>query len=423
MKLLLLFLAFMPLGTLMAQNSPISVSFGDVQIGRSRIDLKLEDFHLIKMNEKIPYRVNFIKGSLQWVRDESNLLIPRVRVEIRLKRPTKSGQTFFIRYGVKTIIPITTDKDLLFDLYLNLFNPGTLYLHRGSEIIGQLTVESKIRPKEQKTKLIDYSCSRYNLKFEGLEGEYMSIGCRMEKIGHWGKERPRLAVTWSATNLQLVDGTPPPFTTYLLDNRGASITTQDKHGRQRMIKIKATLPKRLHRMKLAYGFGPYIFSANQGVDARNDKLSPALMIYGKFDMGRTTSLRFFDAFVMNKSIFNNSGMYFAYELADAMDGRIQFVPLIGFQGLSFGHDKKSFQHELIFPQGFEIVYRNAFGIENYNVVYGTFLSTSSKERYTNLWLRWGKGYFWELNFIDWQKDEREARMYGLSIGLPLAQFL
>ena len=106
-----------------------------------------------------------------------------------------------------------------------------------------------------------------------------------------------------------------------------------------------------------------------------------------------------------------------------MDGRFSFVPLLGIQGLYFKHQNApKADNNLIFPQGFEMVFRHAFNIENYVIVYGMFISTDKAEDYTNTWVRWGKNYFWELNYINWGKGKYKTQMFGLSIGFLLGQW-
>ena len=51
-----------------------------------------------------------------------------------------------------------------------------------------------------------------------------------------------------------------------------------------------------------------------------------------------------------------------------------------------------------------------------------FLSPSNDLDYKNIWIRWGKSYFWELNLIEWGQDNFKASMWGLSVGFPLKGF-
>ena len=141
------------------------------------------------------------------------------------------------------------------------------------------------------------------------------------------------------------------------------------------------------------------------------------MIYGKFDLNDTSSFKVFDALLYSKSRFNNSGIYFSYDLADAFDGRILLNALLGFQGLHYRFNSTSpTEFRLLYPQGFEVVYKHAF-VENYHATYGMFLSTSA-EKYTNAWLRYGKKNFLELNYINWGHGTSSMKMWGLSIGIP-----
>ncbi len=39
--------------------------------------------------------------------------------------------------------------------------------------------------------------------------------------------------------------------------------------------------------------------------------------------------------------------------------------------------------------------------------------------YNNIWVRFGKGIFYELNYIKWAAEGSSTESYGLSIGLPL----
>ena len=78
---------------------------------------------------------------------------------------------------------------------------------------------------------------------------------------------------------------------------------------------------------------------------------------------------------------------------------------------------------LIYPQGFEVILKHAFGIENKHLTYGMFLSTSSSEPYTNSWIRYGGKVFYELNYINWKKGDKKMTMSGVSIGFPFFEAL
>ena len=197
----------------------------------------------------------------------------------------------------------------------------------------------------------------------------------------------------------------------------------NKNGEKRKVTIQTKFKPRYKRLKTAIGFGPYAFKAIAGNEEKETTIAPAFMLYAKWDLTQETSFRFFDAFIANETIFNNAGFYFAYDLAKAFDGRFKVVPLLGAQVLANKYDKNSKTTDrILYPQGFEAIYKHAFGIENYNIVYGMFLSTDSEETYDNAWLRWGKGYFWELNYIRWGRDNEKSSMWGLSVGIPTGSY-
>lgn len=405
----------------MAQESRFSVSFGPVQIGDSRVPLDLADFKVEKEFKNRFVKASFIKGSDQWVRNSNNLLTPRARLGILIY---KKSPNIHVEYLGRTIIPQKEGEHFYVELFVNLFDPGIIRIIENNSTIEKLHTYSEIKDKSKNTKLIDFSCVRYGLNIKGMDDEYMSVGCRLERIGTWGSEKPYLEVTWSATNIQLINGKTPPYTTFLKTSEPVVMTVLDQEGKQKKVTLQANLPKKLSRVKTAYGFGPAGLYGKAPDKKGEWKVAPVLYLYAKLELSRHTSVRFFDAFAYSDSIFNNSGFYFAYKLADIMDGKIEIIPLLGAQGLYFDYGQAGYkaQNSMIFPQGAEINYRNAFGIENYLISFGIFLSTQSEVDYTNTWVRWGKGPFWEFNYITWGQEGYESKMAGLSIGLPLANF-
>jgi hypothetical protein len=395
-------------------SNSFSFTLGPVQIGEGRIPVNLRDFNLSKFKSTKNIRVNFIKNSVQWVRNDENLLTPRARIAIQVFEQ----DLVYIKYENQNIIPVKKKKSFYTEIFVNLFYPKNIEVYKGKNRIEIISITSKKNVKTN-SKLIDYSCVPYHLDIKGLEGEYHSVGCRLEKVGPFGNERPRLIVTLVATNFTLPDGSQSLIKIFLKDNSPVIIPLVTRTNKEIKVRISAKLPRKMPRLKTALGFGPYIFDSSQDDKALNATVSPSLMLYGKYDLYESSSLRFFDALIFNKSVFNNSGLYFAYTLARAFDNRVQFVPLLGAQGLSYRFSKEgSFNHQFIFPQGFEVVYKHAFGFENYSLVYGMFLSTSSKTDYENLWVRMGKSWFLELNYINWKHNSSRATMWGLSAGIP-----
>ena len=396
----------------------LNISFGPVKVGEKRIKIDLKNFGLIKEKNNKTISSKIYRGSTQWIRTKENILAPRALVSISVK----SDKTISLKYqGKNTVLQGTKKKNI--KLYVNVFDPTPMEIYEGSQLIDRLRLQSNIKLTNKKGHLIDYSCSSYGVEIEGLDDQYVSVGCLSETYGKMGNEYNRMSLTWSTTNFYLENGIRSPFVSIIMSNSPIVMTMINDNGERRNVTIKTKYKKRFHRLKTAFGFGPYSFKAINGESEQETTVAPAVMLYGKWDLTKDTSFRFFDALIYNKTLFNNAGFYFAYDLAYAFDGRFKIVPLLGAQVLTNKYDSDSkATHRILYPQGFEAVFKHAFGIQNYNIVYGMFLSTDSDETYDNAWIRWGKGYFWEVNYIRWGRDGDESSMWGLSIGLPLGQF-
>ncbi len=389
-------------------------SIGKFSIGESRIPLNLNDFIIHTNSTSI--ETKFIPESLQWLRNENNLLVPRVLLEISINN---NDSNIYLVADKKIIIPTKEDTIYSTKIYVDLFNPGEITVFSGEKPLDTIIVESKNFSSGKLKQLIDYSCSPYSLKIEGIDSEYISVGCKMNYLGKWYSRTPRLEITMSSTNLKTINGKSPPYFFYLDSNSPLEIKLIDQAKQIKILRLEAQIPKRLNRFHTALGFGPYIYKASILNETTTPLLAPSLMIYGKFDLTETASIKAFDALLYAKSLFNNSGMYFSYDLAEVFDNRILINALIGFQGIHYNFSKKTnnTEFQILYPQGFEVLYKHAFGIENYNLFYGMFLSTG-QQRYTNAWLRFGKRNFVELNYIDWGHDSSHIQMWGISFGIP-----
>jgi hypothetical protein len=322
-----------------------------------------------------------------------------------------------IDYHNAIVIPVRNENFFTTQIYVDLFNPDTALVYSGMDLMDKIVIEARATLNARSKQLIDYSCAPYNLKLEGIDSEYLSIGCKMNRLGKFGSEYPRLEITLSSTNLRTMNDAKPPYTIFLEDNSPVELKMKGVDQKIKTFHLEALIPKRLNRLKTSVGFGPYIYQSDFQNDKQLSNLAPSLMIYGKFDINETSSFKAFDALLYSKSRFNNSGLYFSYDLADAFDGRVLINALLGFQGLHYKYSNDTpTEFKLIYPQGFEVIYKHAF-IENYHLTYGMFLSTSS-ESYTNAWIRYGKSSFLELNYINWGHDKSHIKMLGLSIGIP-----
>lgn len=427
----ILLLLLFSVSALASESEPIS--FGKVVVGDNRLPLRVRDFKIrLKLNEDIKSKVVLKKGSVQWIRIEEVLLTPRARIAIYFKGDAKD---FALQYRGKSINMQQDKKGIAHtEFYVSLFQFDKIKVYKKGRQIGDISFYAKkIKKKNKQTALIDYSCSRRGIKIKGMDNEYISLGCRMNRVGKFGKEKAMLEVLWTSANYRLLDGSQAPYIAVFLSNNPVKIKVINYNNQIREIEISAKIPKRLHRLNIAYGYGPYFFETT--IDQDQDPLVddilkytepvvPAFMAYFNFKVDEDTSIRGFDAVVWKDSVFNNLGVYYASDIAKPMDKKLTITTLLGMQHLYFKFDEGfKTKSEPIFPQGIEFNYRHAFGIENYLINGGAFLSPSESIDYQNIWIRWGKTIFWELNYIYWGTGEFSAKMWGLSAGFFFGGFL
>ena len=426
-----LFIILITTTTYAVEREPIS--FGNVNVGEKRIKLKVKDFEIkLNLSENIKSKVVLKKGSIQWIRINDVLLTPRARLAIHFKG---DASDFHIKYRDQSILMQQRKKIAVTEFYVSLFQFDKAKIFYKGREIGDISFHAKENKiKKRKTHLIDYSCSRNNIKIKGMDNEYISLGCRTQRVGKFGKEKPMTEILWSSANYKLLDNSEAPYISVFMDSTPVKIKVKNQFNEIKEIEISARIPKRLHRLNIAYGLGPYAFNTTFARDPKDinttefetnkEPIAPAFMLYFNFKLTPETSVRGFNAIVAKKSIFNNLGVYFASDLAKTIDNKLTITTLLGMQHLYFQYDSKAkIISEPIFPQGIEANYNHAFGIENYLIGGGAFLSPSESYDYQNVWVRWGKGIFWELNYIYWKKDEFSVKTWGLSAGFFFGGFL
>lgn len=391
-------------------------SIGQFSIGKASVDLDVNDFNIEKSHADIDAK--FIADSIQWLRPDNNLLTPRVLLKIQVPR---KYQPVYFKVAEQIIFPSAQSDQLSTQIYINLFNPETIQIFQADKVLDTIQISAKAVANSKLKQWVDYTCLPYNVEIKGIEQQYSSTGCKLHRIGSFGKETARLEVAFSSPNLSTLAGDHPPFLFNLTDNSAVETTLVNKSTKEKVnVSVGAKLPERLNRLKVAGGLGPYFVTNTYNLEKKGPDTAPSYMLYAKYELTETSSLKAFDALVFdNKSLFNNSGLYFSYDLAQVMDGQVVLGALLGFQGLHYRFDSgypNTF--EAIYPQGFELTYNHAFGIRNYYLSYGMFLSTT-QETYRNIWLRYGSQVFYELNYITWGNDVAEIEMWGLSIGFPL----
>lgn len=418
---LLLVLLFPSLSFARDERAP-NLSFGSVVIGEKRIPIDLDLFKLSFSNPKGGVEASFVRNSVQWVRIHNVLLLPRVAIKIKTIIPAE--KIHLIYQDNIVLMQSTPDQSAETEMFVSLFNPTPIKVVVDGITVGEIKIESKSNSQLTDNILIDYSCAPYNLEIKGLENHFASIGCNLLRHGDFGSEYGVLEIYWASSDLTLLDGSTPPFTGIVREENPLKIQVQNTNGIKSQVEIKANVPKRLNRIKTALGFGPYVFKTQEDDSQSKEVITPSYMMYGNLYLNKQNSLRAFDAMVWQKSFFNNLGLYYANELALVFDNRIQLTTLLGAQTVSyyFKSSQKTL-HQVIYPQGFELSYLHAFGMKNYSLVYGMFIYPFGVNNYQNIWLRHGKNWFWELNYLSWANGDKKTYMYGLSVGIPFLTFL
>lgn len=402
------------------------LSLDNLPKGEHRINFTRKDFKIVIDNSKdIKIKAILDKNSFEWVRVENKYLLPKARIKIKIGQ---EAQKLHLRYKNKTIHFQQGKKSAFSEVYISLFEKDNIQIMHGN--LNVATISIKPTHLKKQSILIDYSCSRNGIKIEGLANEHISLGCQSRPIGKFGEEKPMLEVVWVSPDLKLADDEYLPYQAVFLSKRPVKVRVQNIHTKEwKIMTIKARVPKRVHRLFTAYGFGPYAFNT-EIINKDGKKLhkhvpmAPALFFYTNYKISEETSIRAFDAAILKDSNFNNAGIYLGSNFGYSFDNKLYFTTLLGVQYLHAKFDKEGPEvSEAIFPQGIEFMYRHAFDIPNYIISGGVFINTSDSIEYENIWLRWGKNYFWEVNLIAWEKNDFKVRTWGVSLGLPFKGFL
>ncbi len=423
-KTLISFLLIFLSNSIAAQKrSFISFKNGQVQFGQSYLDLDLDNFKLNLSEPSKAIKSAFVQGTLKWEKNKDGLFLPSAELLIQMSKKVWGNKQPTIKFQKKIYTPSLLKNNSIysFALTVSLFQINEIKIYKGGEFNNTLYLEP-LTSRKVKHHYIDPSCTAYHLEIKNFD-EYLSVSCELIKLGSIGSERPKLKLLWVTPRYFVNDSSEPDNVTTFTSSGSAEIYLKNHNGQRKKLHFNVTLPKKLHRVKTALGLGPYQMFSRIG-DQEDKGITGNITLYGRFDLTLNTSIRFFDSFAMkSKEIFNNFGLYFAYDLARVYDDRIQVVALLGTQYLThnseFGEDFNKF----IAPQGGEVTYHHPFGLRNYVLGAGAFYSFTDNYNYLNSWIRFGKKTTYEFNYIKYNNDSREVSVAGLSVIFPLVSFL
>lgn len=419
MKIFFYLILVLPFLAIAQRQKVDPISFGVVTLAEDRMPIDLDTFR-IKSEGPFEITGKMIKDSLQWVRLDKSLLVPRALLEVSFKKDKLHRYSW--EYARQKILPLFDEKTGFYkaQIFVSLFESLPLELYEDNKIVSTIRI---LPQSSQRSNLIDYTCAPYFVEIEGIKNDYLSVGCKIQRTGKFGDEKPYLEVLLTSASYRLKDQSEPPYLIVFHETGESKISLVDYLGNEEVITIRAKLPKKLPRLKLAAGFGPYTLDNSDKFGNAKSEIAPTVMLYGNFSLNDSSSLRFFDSYSKNIATFHNWGVYFAWDLAEFCDQKCLLTSLIGAQGVDYQYNSNfKSTSEKIFPQGFEFVYKHPFGNLNYKFSYGMFASFSGLYDYQNIWVRYGKNYFWELNYIEWQRDKKQASMFGISIGFPIGSF-
>ena len=391
------------------------------------IPLINRDDKLLKITSKNFKVVNAIPnlsavfiGNIKWERSKQNLLLPFLKIRLKTQNNLKAHLHYFYK-GI-TYLPQINGTDEFTDLNFSVFDPEKIEVFHEGTKVGVVGASSISEELKNKTVLIDFSCSGYNLQISGFDGEFLSLGCEIIRENINGVVTPTLNLNWISSEYKTLDLHPGPYVISFSEGREAKVLVSNDAGIKKEIHFKVNFPQRLHRLRMSSALGPYVYKNSKASENQQPEVLPSIMLYGNYYLNNIHSLKFFEALVMKESVFNHAGLYLGSDLGKFYDDRLVISSLIGFQALTYQFDKNddSFT-QMIFPQGIELAMHHPFGLENYKFSVGGFLSPQSNITYQNFWARFGSKIFVELNYINWAYGTRQASMYGLSVGFPLLQ--
>lgn len=390
----------------------------------AKFELSLENFRFDVLNRSgSKIDVMWQVDSIEWIRVQSALVLPRAIMRIVVRN---HAEDMIIKYGSQSItFTRLNETESYAKFFYSLLHSEPIRIFHAGKEVAIVNVWKKIPSNAQPRQYhhADYSCASYDIEITQLDYEYLSYGCFTEQVGRFNSQKNVLHLLWVASNVRSESDTTPAYHLQFFES-GEKQFLVKVNNQERVVKISSKFNHRANRLFVGMGLGPYKFQTAENERLADNQFAPALMFYLNYRLTEKSSARVFDAALWRGTYFNNLGVYFGYEAVKVFDNRIDITGLFGFQAVTFKYDAADarLMHEYIFPQGFEVNYRHAFGWKNYTLGFGVFISPVDDNPYVNMWLRFGPKVFGELNWISWQKGKQKADMYGISVVFPIGYY-
>ncbi len=410
----LLLLLLMNFYAFSQERSVQDLSLAGLRLAEQRLPVALSDFVLKKEN-RTKIGLQWQNDSVQWIRLNEVLLMPRAKLRIQIPSTEPS---FHIKYLNKVFLLQSYKGRATLDLWVSLFRAEPITIYKGADVFEVISVSAEKSSKNKNTQLIDYSCAAWGVEVKGLDDDYLSVGCQFHRSGKVGSEIPHLEILWSAASYRLADNSPSPYYASITNSEPIEFEVINNKLEKRKVTIVTKLPKRVKRLRVGFGLGPHQFKTMEN-KTTEDRWTGSYFLYSNLYLADGVSLRAFDAYTRQNATFNNAGLYYATEISKFFDNRFSFTTLIGAQILTYETPMGENFNEAIFPQGGEIVWSHPFGLKNYRMTAGLFFDLSQAHTYQNNWLRFGTSTFVEVNYIKWGRENTQAELWGFSIGFPI----
>ncbi len=379
-------------------------------------------------------------GSLEWVRVQDVLVLPRARLKI-IARSAQNGiittgghsqlMTSLANKGIGSVVPValiggTTASDNPIDVE---------YVENGAK--KRRTLHIHFRPRARAVSApwisVDPSCSKFDVQLAfdhpPSANQWIYVGCQrvVTQSTHGRANSLDLMIFWegaSAIQISDVPATPLAASTWSIRlgaRPGKIILTTPQ---QQSLSLSYQLPHRFHLGALSLGLGPYSFHFDSG-SQHASSLTPILTLYGSYVLSDSARVVMFDAAGLNSWLYNDFGLYISTENVRALDRRLGVRFMLGGHAIGF---KSNGQYHFIpgIPQGFELTLTDALQ-RGATLAAGGFLYPSiNGKAYNNLWLRWGRSIFGEINYISFVENPNDQRTFsksvGLTVGFPVLSF-
>jgi hypothetical protein len=398
-------------------------------------ELDVQNFGIVWSGQVLPgVKASLVSGSLQWVRVLEVVVLPRARMVIQFEN-IEAGQV--LNAGFVQTIDVRRGRGLV-ELPIALIsgekNPIRVTIKRGGQLYqSEFRIQLKPSPQPLKPRVfVDSSCSPYHftLKSKGnFQNDWGYVGCRRVRVRGENYRTTSLEVYlyWDHGGQTIdVGGVPTPsdlgslWKLRLRPEPGHFTVRAGNHE----LKMEYRLGKKINYNGISMGLGPYAFSfRGNGEDVSNFVAMPTL--YASHFISDTMRIVEFGAVTLDSHLYSDLGLYLHFEQFRFLDQRVAINLLLGGHALGF-RSKGQYYWITALPQGFEIVFTDAF-VPGKNLVMGAFVYPPiSGNAYYNGWVRWGNQVFVEANYIAWEAAPNDipfqSSSLGLSFGFPLFKF-